>query len=180
MRYLLLGLAAMLSLLNCSTLAEETAYIVDTKSVPNDTYLKVGNIGEATRVGKKTSDKAIRTLITFGEKDLLLATLHAELVAQLAKHNAKRLDSFFNNSEVHEYTPDASSARLVTISVASVKDLEGTDGTKITRIEVKTMLEFRNSQCLTKARLGGSEVWEFDGKTLKLVSDPRDWSYLQL
>jgi hypothetical protein len=95
-------------------------------------------------------------------------------------HNSKRLESFVSNASDSTELPPIDSAKKVSIGVASIKEIELPDGSKVHQFEVGITITFKHENRNVTARLDSNEVWEYDGKSIRLTNGPHSWSYLEL
>jgi hypothetical protein len=178
-----MNLASILLAIHLTVIAapvDDVSFEVSSKTIPNDVTVKIGDKGEPTKAGKSTSPPALETLISLKDADLFLGAQNVEAVAHLALHNTKRLKSFALSTVDHSNPPPIDSAKRVSIAVVSIEEKELSDGSKIRRIEVAVDVSFIHDKKNVRARLDSNEIWETDGKVIRLTNAPKSWSYIRL
>lgn len=161
--------------------SEEISYSVDLRDPPPNTFAHVGG-EKSTAIGEIANfDLAIKTTYNFHKDKAEIAKKHAALLAHTSLYNAARIESV--TKKLTKFPADFDISRLkferVTLSVVSLTEIER-DGVKLQRIELGANITGSIGQFLRASQDKRYEVWEFDGKKLKLVEAPDDWGILTL
>lgn len=163
--------------------AEEISYAVDLKDPPPNTFIYLGSAdpkveGKKSKIGESLKfDLAIETHLNIHEKKADIAEKHASLLAHAALHNAKRIESMLKDWP-EAFDQARLKVRRVSLGVVSVSDFDR-DGVKWVRIELTIAINMDVGHYF-RASQRKHEVWEFDGKQLKLVEAPEEWSFIAL
>lgn len=161
--------------------AQEIAFEVDLKNPPPITSIRVSD-EKSEEIGK-TAEFDLAIMTSYGARKELKeeAKKHAALLAHTSLYNAARIDSVSKKltklSEV--FDPTKLEFQQVSLTLVSFKEIER-EGTKVVQFELNPSVGFTMGQIGRAIQHKSVEVWEFDGKKLKLVKAPDDWAVILL
>jgi hypothetical protein len=161
--------------------AQEISFEVDLKNPPPNTSIRLGE-GKSAEIGKTAKfDLAIMT--SYGSRKELReeAKKHAALLAHTSLNNAARIDSV--SKKLTKFPEEFDLTKLefqqVSLTLVSLKEIER-GGVKVVQFELNPTVGFTMGQIGRAIQHKKYEVWEFDGKKLRLIEAPEDWGIILL
>lgn len=177
MKPLLIFACACMHLSSLNVLSQDGVYVVDLKSPPPNTYQRQEGEKPLSAIGKEVEDsKFVKTTIGFNKK---INSPDPALVAHLALHNDARIKLMKESGTIGLGGASRDTVNSFIIGVGSITEVEDKAGVKVLRIKVDVDADMKG-QGVRRARQDKSELWEFDGKVLKLIEQPKGWSLLIL
>lgn len=175
-----LPVLALVCMCLCSwgALSQDGVYVVDLKNPPPNTYQRQGSEKPLCAIGNEVEDsKFVKTTIGFNKK---VDSPDPALAAHLALHNDTRIKVMQESGNLGLEGASRDTVKRFILGVASIAEVEGKAGTKVLRIEVSVDADMKGQGVRRASQHKQREVWEFDGKALKLIEQPKSWSLIIL